>query len=153
MRDVVISIKPRFVDLILDGRKTVELRKATTRLPKGTRALIYASSPRMAVVAQARIHARHRLPVDEIWSRFGQRAMISEAEFTAYYGDAREGVALELERVRPLMEPVSLAELRGFDGAFRPPQSYMRLPPFLISLAEQRFGWTPRRLELAPPGI
>lgn len=142
MSDVVISIKPRFADLIFGGQKTVELRKSSARLQPGTRAVIYATSPRRAVVGEAVIGGRHQLPIDRLWERFGPRAAISESEFRDYYGDAAEGVAFDLIEVRRYREPVTLKELRRLGGGFQPPQSYMRVPAFLHALAERRFGWS-----------
>ena len=42
---VLISIKARWVELILSGRKTVELRKKAPDLRRPTAALIYQSGP------------------------------------------------------------------------------------------------------------
>lgn len=142
MTAVVISIKPQFVDRILAGQKTVELRKASARIQPGTRALIYATSPRCAVVGEAVIRRRHQLPLDELWRQFGAQAAVSEDTFHDYYAGSTEGVAFELRGVTRYAEPVPLAELRRLGDGFRPPQSYMRLPAFLARLAEQRPGWT-----------
>ncbi len=48
-----LSIHPRYVEAILDGRKTVELRKRMPRAEIGTQLVIYASMPKCAVVASA----------------------------------------------------------------------------------------------------
>jgi len=141
MNDVVISIKPRYADLILSGRKTVELRKASARLPAGTRAVIYASSPTRALVGQAVIGQRHQLPLPELWARFGQQAAVGVDEFQRYYAGDTEGVAFGLEAVRRHDEAIPLDELRRLGQGFRPPQSYMRLPVFLRRLAERRSWW------------
>ncbi|MCB9528618.1 MAG: ASCH domain-containing protein [Myxococcales bacterium] len=140
--EIIMSIKPQFVDRILSGRKTVELRKPTARLAAGTRTLIYASSPRCAVVGEAEIRRRHQLPLNELWRRFGAQAAITEEAFNAYFDGSTEGVAFELRGVKRYEEPLSLAELRRLGDGFRPPQSYMRLPAFLARLAEGRAQWS-----------
>lgn len=149
MSDVVISIKPQFAELILSGRKTVELRKASARLETGSRALIYASSPTRALVGHAIIGRRHQLPLDALWRRFGVQAAIDEAEFRTYYAGDVEGVAFELRSVRQHAEAVSLDELRRLGDGFRPPQSYMRLPAFLRRLAERQGWWMTEHEQVA----
>ena len=49
MTDAVFSIKPYFADAILDGSKTVELRKVTPKRPV-ERAWIYATAPVMSII-------------------------------------------------------------------------------------------------------
>lgn len=141
MSDIVISIKPRFAEAILSGRKTVELRKTSARLRPGTRALIYASSPTRALVGSAVITRRHQLSIDGLWTRFGGQAAIDEGAFRRYYAGDVEGVAFELSDVRRHAQAVSLEELRRLGDGFRPPQSYMRSPAFLRRLAERRAWW------------
>jgi hypothetical protein len=51
VRDVVlISIKPEFAEEILGGQRRVEFRKTRPSFGPGTRAVIYASSPKKCVV-------------------------------------------------------------------------------------------------------
>jgi predicted transcriptional regulator len=49
MTDAVFSIKPYFADAILDGSKTVELRKVAPKRPV-ERVWIYATAPVMRIV-------------------------------------------------------------------------------------------------------
>lgn len=137
MESVLISIKPKYVRHILSGRKTVELRKCSARIAPGTRIVIYATSPHCAVVGDARISFREQLPVRQLWRRHGQHAAVEHREFYSYYANASEGVAFGLEDVRPFPAVVSLAMLRGVNGGFRPPQSYMRTPAFVEQLVGQ----------------
>ena len=45
MSDAIISIKPRHVDNILSGNKTVELRTRSINLPSGSRLWVYTTLP------------------------------------------------------------------------------------------------------------
>lgn len=134
MTSILISIKPKYADRILDGRKTVELRKRSARIEPGTRVLIYSTAPCCAVVGEARISFREQLQCEELWQRHGKSAAITLSEFNDYYGDEEEGVAFGIEDVRRYPEPVSLNALRDADDGFRPPQSYMRMPLFIERL-------------------
>jgi hypothetical protein len=54
-RDVLVSIRPNFASKILDGDKTVELRRKFPEVgAMGMTALIYSSSPVSAIVGYAR---------------------------------------------------------------------------------------------------
>ena len=130
---VLISIKPRYVQLILASEKTVELRKRSAQIQPGTRVMIYSTSPRRAIVGEAIIAFREQLPLPELWRRHGQDAAVTLEEFNDYYAGADQGVAFGLEGVQRYPQAVSLDTLRDLGDGFRPPQSYMRIP----SLVEQ----------------
>ncbi|MCB0310230.1 MAG: helix-turn-helix domain-containing protein [Bdellovibrionales bacterium] len=124
-RDVVISIRPQYSDRILDGSKTVELRRRfPVSAPQGTIAYIYSTSPVRAMVGMAQIGDILKLPVAEIWRRFSGEASISKEDFDKYFEGADHGFALVFEQVRPFSEPLPLDLLRERFG-FEPPQSFL----------------------------
>jgi hypothetical protein len=49
-RPLMMSLRPRFAQAILDGSKTVELRRTRVLAPPGTTIIIYASAPVISVV-------------------------------------------------------------------------------------------------------
>ena len=62
-RDVLMSIRPQYASKILDGRKTVELRRKFPEVGAiGATVLIYSSSPVKAIVGTARIKKVAKLP-------------------------------------------------------------------------------------------
>ena len=83
-----MSVKPPYVDMLISGCKTVEIRKRAVRAPVGARIWIYATSPRRQVVASARLQGVAFEGPDEIWQAFGDRVGIDRHEFDAYVGDA-----------------------------------------------------------------
>ena len=121
MTDILMSIKPPYVDMLISGCKTVEIRKRAVRAPAGARIWIYATSPRRQVVASARLEAVAVEAPDEIWRSFGDRAGIDRREFDAYVGEAEVVAALTLTEITELDAPLCP---RGEAPAFRPPQSY-----------------------------
>lgn len=143
MSEILISIKPRYLDAILSGRKTVELRKRSTRISPATRLLLYASSPQCAVVGEARVAFREELPIEELWIKHGAAASITRDELEAYYAGADRGVVLGLADVRRYPVRLSLRSLRDESARFRPPQSYMRAPAFLDALLRRLLGEPP----------
>jgi predicted transcriptional regulator len=135
MSDILISIKPKYADLILAGTKQVELRKRSAKIAPGTRLLIYSTSPRKALVGEACVSFAERLPLDELFARYGAIAHVTRDEFRAYYSNDVDGVALGLAFVMRYADPLGMERLRDLDHGFRPPQSYMRASPAIKSIA------------------
>ena len=133
-RGILVSIRPNFVERILSGEKTVELRR---RFPikeaEQSLALIYSSSPICAVVGYARIKQVHKLPIRQIWSEYGDAACLSKKELFAYFEGLDQGFAILLGNVWCLKVQWKAADLRNNFGIV-PPQSYRYLHKDCTSL-------------------
>ncbi|MGR3440068.1 MAG: helix-turn-helix domain-containing protein [Paracoccus sp. (in: a-proteobacteria)] len=125
LRDVVLSIRPKFSSKIMSGEKTVELRRRfPVSAPKGTIAYIYSTSPERAMVGMAEISSVKKLPIEEIWRRYANVAFIERPEFDRYFEGLDEGFALEFANARQFETPIDLHDLRERFG-FEPPQSFL----------------------------
>lgn len=124
-RDVVLSIKPNYSKSILDGRKTVELRRRfPLSIPNGILAYIYSTSPVKAMVGTAAIRDVLKLPIEQLWAEFEATASIERNQFDAYFEGLEQGFALVLDDAKTFSRPVPLSELREKFG-FEPPQSFL----------------------------
>ena len=126
-RDLWLSIHPRWANAIVDGRKTVELRRRAPGVEPGATALLYATSPDCCLVATALVRGVVSLPLPQLWAQFGNPAAVTRAEFRRYFRGKRTGAAIELEAVRSLAAPVGLHRLREL--GIRPAQGWRYLPP------------------------
>lgn len=130
-RDVVLSIRPQYSEKIMEGKKTVELRR---RFPmstsKGSIVYIYSTSPVRAMVGSAEISDVIKMSVADIWEQYSDCAFIKKEDFDVYFSGVEEGYALEFSNVRPLPRPLKLNELRERFG-FQPPQSFLYAKPDL----------------------
>lgn len=122
-RPMLISLKPRFADAILSGKKTVELRRQRVTAEPGTLIYIYASSPAMALVGTVELSQVIFSNPARIWDCFGHRFSLAKTEFLDYVDSCDNVSALILKRPKTWTTPVSLQELREL-GSFHPPQSY-----------------------------
>lgn len=124
-RDVVLSVHPKYSEKILQGQKTVELRR---RFPmpeqSGITLYIYSTSPVQAMVGMAGIKEVQKLPVQKIWTEFNKSALIKSKDFRRYFRKLESGFVLILYDVRPFPQPIQLSRLREEFG-FRPPQSFL----------------------------
>lgn len=124
-RDVVLSVKPDYSEKILDGHKTVELRRRfPISAPSGAIAYIYATSPIKAMVGTAEISDVLKLPIEQIWTEFESSASIERNKFDKYFEGLSEGYALLFDEVKSFSRPLPLSELREKFG-FEPPQSFL----------------------------
>lgn len=122
-RPFVLSIRPTYVERILAGDKTIELRRRFPLLQAPGIALIYATAPVQAIVASVQVAIVETLSLAALWRRRGREAAVTREEFDAYFNGAERGCALVLRDVVRFPSPIHLTVLaRRFE--FSPPQSY-----------------------------
>ena len=118
---LLFSIKPEFSELILSGKKTVELRKQAPK-KKSRYAIIYESSPSKGITGLFVIKNIHVKPIREI-SRLISKACVSSQVFWEYYEGYNKGVVIEIEKAFRFEKKKSLYELRDLMD-FVPPQDF-----------------------------
>jgi predicted transcriptional regulator len=144
-RNVLVSIRPNYASKILDGDKTVELRRKFPEVgAKGMTALLYSSGPVSAIVGYARIKHVLKLPVSMIWKEHGAAACISKDEFDAYFSSLSEGFVIVFESVQPLKKQIKAIDLRAQFGIV-PPQSYRYVTGECVALLSDEQIQTPHR--------
>jgi predicted transcriptional regulator len=125
-RPLLMSLRPRFAEAILDGTKTVELRRTRVSATPGTTIIIYASSPVMSVVGLATLVAVETARPSTLWRRHRHHLGLTHAEFRDYLAGTDTASCLSVAEPRTLPAPYALAWLRDH-ADFHPPQSYRYL--------------------------
>jgi predicted transcriptional regulator len=126
-RCLLLSVKPRYAEAILDGRKTVELRRTRPRIEVPTTALIYSSSPERALVGTCDVTEVVSYTPLGLWRLLGSLSAVSYEEFRAYFTGCDMAYGLMLANVHPLSRAVALPDLRRRWQGFQPPQSFRYL--------------------------
>ena len=124
MKHALMSIKPDFVDSIIEGRKTVEIRRRRPSLAPGHWLWIYSTMPRGRIEVVATIRSVTPGPPLDIWRQFGEMTGISSDEYQDYVNGSSCAVAISLTNVRKLSTSISLAKLRETACGFQPPQFF-----------------------------
>jgi predicted transcriptional regulator len=119
----VLSVRPVYVERILSGEKTVELRRRFPNLSNSCRVLLYSTSPVQAIVCRAELKEVSHHSLHSLWKHFSDAIGVTRQEFNAYFAGVDNGYALRLSKVRALAQPLHLSDLAR-DYAFHPPQSY-----------------------------
>jgi len=124
--EAIISIKPLFAEAILDGRKTVELRRRIPSVEVGARLWVYATRPVAAVVGIAMIDTISRGTPEAVWETYSDRIAIDRYDFDRYFEGASEAIGIRLSSVQRV-HPISIERLRLWKKGFHPPQVLSRL--------------------------
>ena len=125
-RAVLLSLKPRFAEAILDGSKTLELRRRFPILPKGTVFFLYATSPLRSLVGTATLVQTTPLPPHKINSPLLAKLRLEHAEALDYLKGTNVGTLLELQQPERFWRPIELDSMRKQLG-LEPMQSYRYL--------------------------
>ena len=121
---LVLSVRPRFAEAIIDGRKTVEVRRQRPNVQPGTLGFVYSSSPIQAVVGTFTVEKIVSGTPDEIWLVAQDGVYISRREFDCYFAGAKVGHAIVVSYGHRLPKPISLSRLRVIWPKCRPPRSF-----------------------------
>lgn len=125
-RAVLLSIKPKYANLILAGTKTVELRRSWPSNDVGVM-VIYSSAPVQRLTGIALIKGIRECDPDTLWDvAQAHGGGVTEEELKEYIGKKTLAYGVMLGRVEPaevLVDPKDL-----FPN-FTPPQGFLYLNP------------------------
>jgi predicted transcriptional regulator len=126
---VLLSIKPEYAELILNGEKTVEFRK-TMFSQEPTAVVFYATSPVKKVIGYSKIAFIEESSPASLWRRHRQNGGIEYDTFKDYYASNGKGIAIGLADVTTLRTP---RELPSLSNCKAPPQSFIYISPKAFS--------------------
>lgn len=120
MKALLLSIKPEYVEKILQGEKKFEYRK---RLAKEDVSYIYvySTAPSMKVVASVHIEGHLSDSPTALWEKTKAAAGISRAKFRDYFRGCKTAYAYKLGKVEVFESPKNLSDL----GVAVAPQSFV----------------------------
>lgn len=120
MSTMLLSIKPQYAKVILEGKKRFEFRKSR---PKNgvDKIIFYASSPQQEVVGEADIEEILEGTPSEIWKIAKSAAGITKKFFFSYYEGKDKAIAYKLTNIKVYDEPKALSDY----GIKQAPQSYV----------------------------
>ena len=123
-RTIVLSIKPKYVDMILAGTKTVEFRRAWAAERVDTIAL-YASAPIQKIVGVAQVSDVVTAKPSLLWDYCKKRGGgLTRSELFAYMDGKLKGFAVLLRNVKQFDQGIAPSRVIT---DFSPPQSFRYL--------------------------
>ncbi|MDE7290837.1 MAG: hypothetical protein K2N58_02220 [Treponemataceae bacterium] len=122
MPDILISIKPKYVDKILTHKKRFEFRTKVCK-QKIEKLYIYSSYPVCKIVGYAFVSNVISDTPQNLWKRTFEYAGISSADFFSYFNGRCTAFAYALDKVEVFDHPKTLTDF----GIKRPPQNFLYL--------------------------
>lgn len=128
--DVLLSIKPKYANKIIDGEKKFEFRKIRLDKRKIEHIYIYSTSPVKKIIAKIAIGDIIEDSPKRLWKRCKKYSGITEEEFFKYYAEKDVAFAITIKNVEALEEPIDpYTKIENFT----PPQSYYYLKEGILS--------------------
>src|SRR4030043_706637 len=137
--NVLLSIKPKYAELIKSGLKKYEFRRKIFKKTGGCKVYIYATSPVKKITGVFDASTIYQGSPYRIWDMFGPYSGISEEEFFRYFKDCGIAYAIEIRQLVIFEEPRDPSD---YFFEFNPPQSYRYFNP------QQKFLPFPKNSEL-----
>ena len=122
MATILLSIKPEYVDKILNGSKRYEFRKRIPQKPV-SRVIIYSSEPEQSVVGEFEVLEIINLKPSPLWEKTKREAGISRKRFRAYFHGSKLAYAYRIGNVTQYVTPKKLIDF----GIRQAPQSFTYL--------------------------
>lgn len=120
--NVLISIKPKYVEKIILKEKTYELRKNIFK-KEVSNVLIYSTSPEKKIVGYFKSNKIIKDKPENLWDDLSDRLGIDEKDFFDYFANKDVGFALKIDELEVFKSPIETDKLEDF----RPPQSFKYL--------------------------
>lgn len=120
MCQILISIKPEYVESIMNGEKRFEFRKVACKRTVD-KIVIYSTFPVMQVVGEAEVEEVSVDSPEVIWNKTKAKAGISKTFFDDYYKDKTKAIAYKLNNIVKYDKPLKLEKF----GIATAPQSFV----------------------------
>jgi predicted transcriptional regulator len=125
--DIVISVRQKFVERIVAGKKAAELRRRAPRIQPGCRVWIYTKAPEAVISICVTVDRIVTGSPQDIWQSYRSDLGVSLDEFEDYFGETETGCAIFFKQVEDVSPGVALSEIRSKSKGFHPPQFFKRL--------------------------
>lgn len=111
--NVLISIKPEFVEKIITQEKKYEFRKRIfTKNVENV--IIYSTVPDKKIIGYFESNEVFKDHPKRLWESFSNKSGISKNDFFKYFKDKDEGYALKIDNLNLFNNPINTDELNNF---------------------------------------
>ena len=125
--NVILSIKPKFAELILNGKKRYEYRKVVFKQPV-SRIYLYASYPVCRIVGEFSPEDIISGAPVIVWSKTKEYSGIDQEYFEQYFQNKRSAYAIQVKAVKRYQSQI---DPRQVIPDFRAPQSFCYIKNYI----------------------
>lgn len=128
--NVLLSIKPKYVEEIINGNKLYEFRKSLFKNRDDLNLVyIYSSSPVKKIIGAFTIGDVVKGCPKDLWVKFKDVSGIEENEFFKYFADKENGFAIQIEKLDIFETPIDPFTVLP---DFKAPQSFYYIDESVI---------------------
>ena len=117
--NLLISIKPEYVEKIVSSEKKYEFRRSIFR-KNVEKIYIYSTSPEKKIVGYFEFKEYIEDTPDNLWNNFSDVAGISKESFFDYFKEKDTGFAIKIDNLNIFSQPIDVNIIDNF----RAPQSF-----------------------------
>jgi predicted transcriptional regulator/predicted N-acetyltransferase YhbS len=126
---LLMSLRPEFAESILQGRKTVELRRKFSKKYEGSTIVFYITRPVQRFMFTAKITKVDHGQKTHLWEMYHKECGVSQKVFDKYFTGTSHGYAIHLSDIKLTPNQLLLKYAKEVCPQLRPPQSFQRLEP------------------------
>lgn len=126
-KTLLISVRPEFAEKILNGTKTVELRKSCPNVDIGDLVVIYSTLPEKAIVGTCVVERIIKEAPSKLWRKYSNKLGIDRKRYFEYFKHTDVAVGIVLTSIDKLDRKLSLDSVRKAIPEFSPPQTFRYL--------------------------
>lgn len=108
---VLLSIKPEFVEEIIDGRKKFEYRKNIFKRTDVSTVIVYATKPLGKVIGEFKIENIIKDHPSDIWEKTNKYSGITKQFFDEYFKNKEIGFAIQIKNFIKYDIPLELNDI------------------------------------------
>lgn len=123
---LLLSVQAEYAEKILDGTKTVELRRRRPRVSAGDYLILYVPAPVKSIVGVVTVERVVEGRLSTLWRKVRVACSLTHAEFQRYLHGLVVGYAILVKNPGRLSSPLPLKLLRQVQPRFTP-QGYRYL--------------------------
>jgi predicted transcriptional regulator len=124
---LLISVRPEFAEKILNGTKTIELRKSSPNVSVGDLVIIYSTLPEKAIVGTCVVKEIIKKAPLQLWRIHSSKMGIDRKRYFEYFKDTNLAIGIVLTSIDKLDKKLSLDSVRKAIPKFSPPQTFRYL--------------------------
>ncbi|NUN65079.1 ASCH domain-containing protein [Pseudanabaena biceps] len=124
---LLLSLQPRYAELIFNETKKAELRRIRPRVDRGDFLFIYVCSPEKVLLGSCEVKEVMQSSPNNLWKLVNKDSGLKKAEFLEYFDGVSTGYAIFVQNVQKFNQPIKLSRLQQEWDGFHPPQSYRYL--------------------------
>ncbi|MGL4670128.1 MAG: hypothetical protein ACRCVG_05995 [Methanobacteriaceae archaeon] len=117
--NVLISIKPKYVEKIISREKTYEFRRNIFK-KEVEKVVIYSTSPEKKIIGFFKSNQIIKDCPKSLWDNFSEEAGINKEDFFDYFQNKEEGFALKIDDLEIFGNPIETEKILDFCA----PQSF-----------------------------